>query len=273
MPQSLQPYEATMNEELTEIAGVYGLRKPYVPLVLKRTDTPDKVPEPLTEKEYASSTNSDLQGYWKGILGRDLHVRFKIAAQKDGSFRAEFDNPDQGYNGQPVNVLYEPPSVILMLMGEDGAFDGELDESKTNLSGTWAYGKIRVPVSFSRADPEEDRKFEVLKDYSYSREDELQGHWKGDLEVQGKKARVALDIAKLPDDLFTASMTSMDLMLTGDVPASTVRYTAPKLHLRWKSFGIVFDGSLENGKLRGAVLLGFKKIPLILERAQTIKGL
>jgi hypothetical protein len=84
--------------------------------------------------------------------------------------------------------------------------------------------------------------------------------------MDGSGRGAALDIGLMPDGTFAASVTSVDLGLVGELPANLVRYSAPKVFIQWKSFGAVFDGNLEKGKLIGKVHLGPRSFPAVLER-------
>lgn len=255
--------EGKVNAEATEITG---------PITLRRTSTPDRVPDRLKDTEYAPREGSLLQGYWKGSLGRGtgaLPLNWKIAEQPDGTFRAELDNPGQGANGQPVRVNYNPPNVELWVMSGSGMFRGELDEDHSTLTGHWVQGGQETPSKFRRADGEGEPLPPPEQDYAFAAPSDLQGHWKGTLDTGNVKLRLALDIAKQPGDRFTAHLASLDQYGNNDpIRANVVRYTPPTLRLEWKWTGGVFEGRLEQRRLSGTWRQGGGSFPLAFERSQ-----
>jgi hypothetical protein len=89
-----------------------------------------------------------------------------------------------------------------------------------------------LPLTLERAKPETaaalDPAIEAQKDYSYTGPNDLPGHWQGTLDVKqsGVKLRLAVNIAKLPDGKFSATMISLD-QGGAEIPANTVQYFRP----------------------------------------------
>ena len=246
-------------------------------VVLKRTTTPDTVSEPLADDDFAPQKDSALQGYWRGALGTNLNslpLDWKIARQADGTFRAEMDNPMQGANGQPATVVWNPPAVKLILMTGSGMFQGELNNSNTELTGSWVQGGISKPSVFKRADYQAERASEPVKDYSYASKNDLQGHWKGSWILPLGKVKVsiryALDIAKLPDGTYAAALANLDQLGNSDpIPASDFQYEPPNVRMEWKwADNTRYEGKLKNGKLVGTWFEGGGGFPLVFERSK-----
>jgi hypothetical protein len=89
-----------------------------------------------------------------------------------------------------------------------------------------------------------------------------------DAKQAGVKFRLAVNIAKLPDGTFSCSMINLDREGT-EIPASTIQYVPPNVHLEWNAIDTSFNGKLENGKLTGAWRQGGGAVPLVLERNAT----
>ncbi len=267
-PQS--SLSGTVNAEGTEVRLDGGT----ISGVLKRTAKPTPVLKPLAESDFAPRADSPLQGYWKGTLGTapgSLPLSWKIAGQKDGTYRAELDNPMQGANGQPVSVVYNPPAVELRVKSGSGMFRGTINSNDTELAGSWVQGGGSTPSVFKRADYQAERAAEPAKDFSYTSPADVRGHWKGTVTVGDKKLRMTLDVASLPDGSFWAAIASTDSLGNND-PTSTTdfQFTPPKVHGKWKWAGLGLDGELSNGKLAASVRvssLGGAAIPLALERS------
>jgi hypothetical protein len=258
--------ELTVDREGTTMTGTLGPKLWDEPVVLKKTDTPDAIPEPLPESAYAPRRGSDLQGYWTGSV-RGLHVAWKIAELPDGTFRSELDTPDQGLWPQPASITYNRPAVTMgTLLGNEVLFDGNLDGDGAKLSGVWHAGNWRIPVAFTRAEPPGEKARAQVEDFAYFRDTDLQSHWKGTVEVDGNKVPVGFDIARLADGSFSASIVCADFGMTRGAPANVVRYTAPKVFIQWKTLGAAFEGSLKSGKLTGQMRQGPATFPVVLER-------
>jgi len=269
-------YQGNVNSDATEIVGKWNWTggKGSQPLTLKRTTTPDIVQEPLAEEDYAPRRGSDLQGFWKGTLKNattSFRLHLKIAESPDGTFRAELNSVDQPpIIPFPVTLDYNKPDLKFSLQSLGASFQGQLDESGSNIIGKWTQAGV-TPLTFTRADPkEEEQALEAGKNYGYTSETELQGHWSGTLSGGefGRKLRVVFNIAELPDGSLSATIDSLDQSLFS-MPFDTVEYSPPNVRLVWKSAKCVFEGKLLNGKLSGNWIFNNKPEPLVLERNQS----
>ena len=152
-------YHGRLNGEATEIIGRWkwpggGFSQP---LTLSQTRTPDPVPEPLAQADYTRRPGSDLQGLWEGTLRigtNSLRLRFKIAEPAQGTFRVELNSLDQ----PPIiplpatTVNFEKPRVQILFQGIGALFDGQLDESGSEIAGNWAQARIN-PLTLTRVEP------------------------------------------------------------------------------------------------------------------------
>jgi RNA polymerase sigma factor (sigma-70 family) len=240
-------------------------------VVLRRTATPDPVPQRLAEGEFAPRPGSALQGYWTGTIGAGpdaLPVSLKIAEATDGTFRAEADNPMGGADGQPVSVTYSRPTVKWALATAAGLFQGEINSANTEITGTWMQDGQAVPASVKRTDYQAEHAQEAGKDYAFNSRNDLQGHWQGSWDFMKVPVPEAFDIAKLPDGTFAASYTDLENMTGSDpIPTSDFRYEPPHVRLQWKWAHVGFEGTLENGKLAGTWEQAGGGFPLVLERS------
>ncbi len=255
----------TVNAEATEITGVGGGNQ--VSLTLHRTSTPYVLPPRLGPSEYASKSGAPLQGYWSGKLGMGkdgLPLQWKIAQSADGDFRAELDNPMQGANGHPVKVETENRTVRLFVQSGSGMFEGELSADGNSLEGDWIQGGQATPSVFKRATPPEP---EREKDFTFTWESDLPGHWKGALVIDAAKLPLALDIGRYSNGAYSATLANLENYGNNEpTPATLLRYTPPDLQLEWKWTGGAFKGRLDHGKLTGTWQHGGQAIPLVFER-------
>jgi hypothetical protein len=268
-------YDATLNPKTMEMSGTWKQGKGSGPFTMKLNALSDKFPEPLADSDYTPRKDSDVQGYWKGTLKVEkttLRVDLKIAERADGTFRVAGDSPDQGGSDiEATTVTYHRPTLKVEFGGIMGSYEGTVDESDRVIAGNFVSNGHTLPLTLERAKPDSaaapDPAIEAQKDYSYTGPNDLPGHWQGTLDVKqaGIKLRLAVNIAKMPDGKFSTSMISLD-QGGSEIPANTVQYFPPNLHLEWSAIGASFHGKLENGKITGAWRQGGGALPLVLER-------
>lgn len=268
-------FDGTLNPKTMEMSGRWKQGKGSGPFVLKLSDLADAFPEPMAESEYTPRSDSALQGYWTGTLkpdNRTIRVAIKIADRGDGTFRVAGDSPDQGAKDvEATAVTWHTPTVRIEFGGIGGYFEGTVDASARVITGKWMSGGKPLPLVLERAKPGSvaglDPASEAQKDYSHAGPNDLPGHWQGTLEVKkpNVKLRLLLNVAKLPDGKFSATMVSVD-QGSGEIPASLVEYDAPDTHLEWSGIGGSFRGKLENGKITGIWQQNKSELPLVFER-------
>ena len=266
-------FEATLNHDGTTMTF------PGTPAVIfERTNAPDTVPERFTAEDYAPRAGSDLQGCWESDFPEAHVVYWKIAESPDGTFRGELDHPLVGENHKPFAVVYERPQVTLTVLYGTGIFQGKLNATRTEITGSWEQSGKFEPITLKRIDYQ-PAPAPAESAYAFRAKTELQGHWKTVLDQrtarqlmtlgQLKEFPVDLDIARGPDGTFSAALTlpPTEFMGLGDpMPASDFQQQFPNVRLEWKAFGVVFGGKLANGNLAGNLRLGNAAVPLTFER-------
>jgi tRNA A-37 threonylcarbamoyl transferase component Bud32 len=262
--------------EFEGVVNADGTELNFDGTVLRRSTTPEAVPERLAEIVIRPRAGSDLQGYWKGTIGTGpdaLPLNWKIAEPTNGTYRAELDNPNQGALGQPTRVEYNRPTVKLVLATRNGMFQGEINSDHTELKGSWIQGGESAPASFKRGDYAAEQAQEAFKDYSFKSTNDLQGHWQTAFILNETPVafpvHLALDIAKLPDGTFSATVASIYHLGNSDPrPTSDFKYSPPNLHMGWKWMNDRFEGELKNGKIVGRWIAGGTEFPVTFERSR-----
>ena len=266
-------FQGNLNGDATEIAGRWDWIGENVsaPLTLKRTATPDVVRELLTEADLAPRPDANLQGLWKGTvkLPRTLTLRmyFKIAATPDDGYRAEYNSVDQ----LPIHPIpstsfsYDKPDIKIQFDGIAGWFEGQLDSSGSNIIGKWAQG---FPLTLTRVDPsDEAQTLNAGKNYDYTSDSDLQGHWIGILPGDyGLRLHLAFNIAQMADGSFSATLDSPDQQLMA-MPFNTVKYASSNVRLEM-SVGY-YEGKFQNGKISGR--WNFKSRNKIISESLTLE--
>ena len=269
-------FKGKLNRDGTEISGRWKWPGGYSqPLALTRTATPDFVREPMVEADYTPRAGSDLQGLWKTTLkaGQSYRLYLKITQSADGKLRAELNSVDQPpVLPLPVTVLdYQKPKVKFSLQGIGVSFTGELDDSGSQIAGTWIQGKP-VALTFERVNPKEEvQVVEAGKNFTSANDAELQGHWRGTLPGNyGVPLHLVFNIGRLADGSFSTTLDSPD-QCEFAAPFDVTTFSPPAVHLEMKSAKCIFNGRLVDGKISGTWSLNNKiSEPLTLERKKEI---
>ena len=259
-----EKFAASIDPGMTQMSGNWREGTNSHPLTLNRMAEPD-MSEPLTETDYAPRAGSDLQGFWRGTIktgGWQFGANLKIAEPVAGRFRAELDGVDWGGEHIPASSMTREGNTIKISFHILGNFEGNLDSAAGQLTGNWTREDKADQVTFSRVDAQAE---EASKNYIAASPIDLQGHWKGTLELPDGKLHFVFHIARLPDGSFSATMDNPD-QGANNVLAKTARYTPPHVSILWFGTGGVFNGALKNGKLTGTWKQGRTVQPLTLSR-------
>jgi serine-type D-Ala-D-Ala carboxypeptidase/endopeptidase len=126
-------------------------------------DAPDSLLQPMLQPlaagECGPRPDSDLQGKWEGTLRPwfwPFHAHrgmVRIAEPSPGTFRAEFDYPEQRANNQPLSVIYHAPEVALVLRSGEAMFKGTINRDHSKMTGHLIQDGHSVRVTIRRADP------------------------------------------------------------------------------------------------------------------------
>ena len=261
-------FHATLSADGTEMDGTWKQLKRSFPLTLKKTTTPDAVAE-MTTDQYVPRADSDLQGPWTGVLvagGVSLHLNLRIAETAPGTFQAVMDSVDQGAMNLPITTFaYDKPQVRFEMKGINAVFNGKVNGPDDKIIGTWSQMGGKLPLTFARVDTNALAAAEAQKDYGQGGSTQLQGHWKGALNISGQQLHIIFHIALMPDGSYSATMDSPDQGAAG-IPANTVTFTYPNTRMTWKLLNGVFTGKLDAGKLSGTWRQGKVSLPLRLDR-------
>jgi hypothetical protein len=262
-------YRATLNADGTQMSGTFRQVKQSFPLTLKRTTEADQVADAMAGDQLARQPGSDLQGAWEGVLtvaNTELHLNLRIAEPAPGTFQAQLDSLDQGARNLPINLLtYSKPDVHFEMTAINAAYQGNLNDRDDQMTGTWTQMGKKMPLTFRRAQTNDQAVAEAQMDFGQGNPNQVQGHWKGALSVSKTELHIVFHIASMPDGSYSATMDSPDQGASG-IPATAVEFTYPNLRMEWSGFDGVFTAKLDNGRLSGTWRQGKVSLPLKLER-------
>jgi RNA polymerase sigma factor (sigma-70 family) len=255
-------YTGAIDPAGTEIQGSFISRNgDRIEALWKRTAHPDVPPAPLAERDYASVGVSTLQGFWTGqadIKGIPMRMNLKISGAAPRNLRAELDYPDFGIRHVPATVTYDKPDVELGCLGAE--VDGTMNDSNSAFHGVIPFGSVEIPWIFQRGHKE------PIGDFLFTDQTDLQGHWRGTLNLKGIKIPLFLHIAELPDGKYSAAVDIPDGGLSGML-ATAVQYRPPRFRVVWVWMGYSFDGKLDHGKLSGEWSGNGENGPVVFQRS------
>jgi hypothetical protein len=196
-----------------------------------------------------------------------LRLNLKIAEPVAGTFHAQMDSVDQGAMNMPVtSVTYQKPAIRFEMEAINGTFEGNLNDQDDQMAGTWTQLGKKYPLTFQRTKTNTQTAAAAEKDYGQGASNQVQGHWKGALDVKNVTLHIVFHIALMPDGSYSATMDSPDQGAAG-IPATAAEFTYPNVRLEWAAIDGVFTGKLENGRLSGSWGQGKMTFPLKLERS------
>src|SRR5678815_1234712 len=102
----------------------------------------------------AADSFTDLKGNWKGLWNIDdtNHLRLYLKIAKSGAtYSGAMDDLDDGYNNLPITILSNNPPYLRFALGSLGyLYDGLINPSYTQITGTWSNGADSWPLTFDR---------------------------------------------------------------------------------------------------------------------------
>jgi hypothetical protein len=148
-------YDAKLDANSDEMTGTFKQAGMNLPFTMKRTANPPIVPAPLSPADYAERNDSDVQGYWLGTItigGMQSRIVFKITGPSRGLLRGEVDSIDQGANAIPMTAInYTGGNLHIEVDGVAGSFDGTVNRSSGEITGTWKQGPNALPMTLKRS--------------------------------------------------------------------------------------------------------------------------
>jgi hypothetical protein len=95
----------------------------------------------------------ELEGTWAGTLsagGKELRLLLRLANQPDGTATGVILDPDQGVE-VPLGLRFTNSTLTLNATPLKGDFfTGELNQTGTELAGTFTEGTLTAPLTFRR---------------------------------------------------------------------------------------------------------------------------
>ena len=161
-------------------------------------------------------------------------------------------------------MTYSKPALHFEMPSINGTFDGSVNGRDDQIPGTWTQMGKKFSLTFVRV-AQGAATAALEKDFGQGAPYQVQGHWKGALDVNHITLHIVFHVALLPDGTYSATMDSPDQGANG-IPATSAEFKYPDLKLEWKAIGGTFAGKLTKGRLTGTWSQGGGSFPLQLDR-------
>jgi hypothetical protein len=197
----------------------------------------------------------DLAGKWEGPVefGKfKFKLILKIAKSPAGRLAVSMDVPDQGQKDMAINaLLFNNPDVRIEIDQFGTAYNGKINADLSEISGEFEEGPGGRPIQvvFKRSNEKDAPEPEKVFTFAKGEPPDIRGYWKAVLEAfPGMTVAVALNIGKIPDGAFRATLDLLD-QGAKDIPAASVTVTNKTAKLQWQAFQTIFDATLsDDGK-------------------------
>ena len=192
-----------------------------------------------------------IQGAWEGTIAipqanSTLRVVFNFT-RTNQNYSGTMESVDQGMKGIPVTtVVYKYPGIKLEAKTIGGTFDGLLNTNAGTISGKWAQGGMNFPLTLKRsASTGQATVAAATYDYSTRADSDVQGLWRGSLDVKGISLRLIFKIAEPTKGQFHVVMDSVD-QGAKNVPATSAEYASPALNVHFAGIGASYEGEVSS---------------------------
>lgn len=98
--------------------------------------------------------NKTIEGNWLGAIevnGISLRLTLKVVKNADGAFAATLDSLDQGAMNLPIDSIAQQQKTVRFAAKNLGlSYEGTLDETGDEISGTFRQGPLALPLVLKR---------------------------------------------------------------------------------------------------------------------------
>lgn len=216
----------------------------------------------------------NIEGAWEGNVGNTeegLRIVTRFQRVDEGQFTGVFDSLDQGVKDIPVTEVKVRDRVMrLEFKPHFASFEGKVSPDGQSCSGVWMQMGKKLPLTLTRT----NRSAVVtasIPDAALAKKQgsELQGYWKGSLNVGATRLRLAFKIVDGEKGQWTASLDSLDQGVR-NIPVTSVVFNKPVLEMEIKGVGGYFEGKLDSTgtEIDGKWTQGGKGLDLVLLRGE-----
>ena len=177
-------YEGKFSTDHGSIDGAWVQGSVSLPLVFHRQAAG-------AGKRKPADAIASAEGVWQGAMeGNGMRLRFQLHVSHDDRKQlvGALDSPDQGISGLPaVKVSQKESAFHFEIPVVSGVYDGTLNPTKTEITGTWTQSGVQQKLDFRRSDQllELIRPQNPTKPYPYREEEILSANASAKISLAG----------------------------------------------------------------------------------------
>lgn len=210
----------------------------------------------------------DPSGHWEGEIhapGMEVVIEVDLTRSPKGELTGTFGNAVQNVRGFPLsNVAANGATVTFEIKANGGGkFRGTLSTDGKSIKGSFNTQGTDLPFELSRNGA---AKVEVVpKSAAVSKE--LEGRWRGTIDVQGKTLTVRLNLVNHADATSSGTVISDEGI---EIPISRIEQKGSSVTLEIQAVGSSYAGTLKSdgSELTGTWTQGAFKGALMFHRTE-----
>ena len=102
----------------------------------------------------SAAIGTELEGSWNGTLeadGGQMRLIVKMANQPDGTAAGTVVSPDGSGIEIPIAMTQKGSNVTIEVTSVGASFAGVLNDTRTEITGTWTQGPNTLPLTLRHA--------------------------------------------------------------------------------------------------------------------------
>jgi hypothetical protein len=215
---------------------------------------------------------ADPSGHWTGSIhvpayngapAREVAIAIDLAKNARGELTATFTQPDQNVTALPLGTASFDGKVVSFELRANGGgvFKGTLADAQS-IAGDFitTAGGYAIPFDLARTG---DATIAAAPKSAAIGKD-LEGVWTGTIEFQGRKERLVLKMANLPDGSSAGTVLDVDGSNV-EIPIA-VRHIASNVTIEVAAVAATFTGALNGTELAGTWNQGPVSLPVTFTR-------
>jgi len=219
-----------------------------------------------------AQTSADVSGHWEGAIhvpGREIAIEIDFGRGAAGELIGAFNNPADHLTGFPLsNVVVDGRSVRFAIVAGAGGgpFKGVVSDDGRTIDGdftaTTPQGPTAFPVTLSRTG---DAHLQPPPTNAAVGK-ELEGEWRGSIDVNGTPTTVTLTLTNHPDG--TSTGTAWSSGGNASIPITTISQKGTSVRLEMNIIGGAYAATLnaDGTELVGTWTQGSSALPLAFTR-------
>jgi hypothetical protein len=145
-------FGGTLSDDGKSLSGEVSQAGYSIPFTLTRTGDARIAPAPKN-----AAIGKELEGIWNGALdlgGRQMRIVLKMSNQPDGTATGTIVSADGSGVEIPIGMTQKGSNLTIEVASVGASYVGVLNETGTELAGTWTQGPGSLPLTFRRAGAE-----------------------------------------------------------------------------------------------------------------------